>query len=1010
MHILHGTWLIEEKQFALWGEDAGREPDYRKGRRGKTTPHPYQVSVDHLLRYLDQFVTDPLPDGAEKVIWLPGHGKKVQPSPEAQDAGVEALTEDLALLGWRLDVILLLPTDFLDLMLQLPVEPRGFALGSDLKYWQQVGLLTVNCLVEGRYVPTIEQHGSQFWASWQARPDSSLIDQLQENMPKLCRTVVKDSHDAPHPADVLKDCMNTNIDMFVREYYDRHDSDSKHPLAKALTNLDKVVYGSTTKIRDLYQAWMQWQALESTTGGAFRICFRLDEPNKDGGKWALSYLLQATDDPSLLVEAETVWASTGRQMDYLHYRFENPQEKLLAALGLASRIFPPMEDSLRSATPTDIMLDLTEAYQFLTDAAELLETSGFSVLVPNWWRRQARLKAKVRLAGNKAEPSGFLTRDTLVKYQWELSLGGNAISKDEFEQLVALKQPMVRYRGEWVALDPEQIAAMMDFFRQEQATEGELNVLDAFKMAADGNEHTPEGIEVESTEVEGWLDDLFTQMKNPDGADALAVPHRLNGTLRPYQERGFGWLAQMHRMGLGACLADDMGLGKTLQTISYWLQMFEKLELKHPALLVCPTSVVGNWAHELNRFAPTLRYMKHQGGDRLKDEAFLKVAEKTQIVLTSYALMQRDIKTLKQVQWSSVVLDEAQNIKNPSTKQAQAARSLDSDHRIALTGTPVENRLSELWSIFQFLNRGYLGSQQAFRSNFSIPIERYGEKQAAETLRKLTTPFILRRLKTDPNVIQDLPEKFENKVYCSLTPEQATLYEATVREEMEEIDQAEGDMQRRGNVLRMLTRLKQICNHPAHFLKEGKSPPMQNRSGKLTRLVDMLEAVREVDERTLIFTQYAEMGTLLQGYLKERFVDEVLFLHGGTPAPKREDMVRSFQSKNGPPIFILSLKAGGTGLNLTHANHVFHFDRWYNPAVENQATDRAFRIGQTKNVQVHKFVCLGTLEERIDELIEHKKALADQIVGEGEHWLSDLSNSELYQLVMLRRDVMEAEE
>jgi SNF2 family DNA or RNA helicase len=379
-------------------------------------------------------------------------------------------------------------------------------------------------------------------------------------------------------------------------------------------------------------------------------------------------------------------------------------------------------------------------------------------------------------------------------------------------------------------------------------------------------------------------------------------------------------------------------------------------------------------------------------------------------VLTSYALLHRDLEMLKTVKWSSLTLDEAQNIKNPTTKQAQAARSVPADSRLALTGTPVENRLSELWSIMQFLNPGYLGSKETFRAQFSLPIERYSDDQAAATLKKLVTPFLLRRVKTDPTIINDLPEKFENKVYCSLTPEQATLYEAVVREEMEAIEEADSAMARRGGVLRMLTRLKQICNHPAHFLKDadpGSTQVFRNRSGKLARLSDMLDEVYSTDDRVLVFTQYAEMGKHLQKYLSEYFSEEVLFLYGETPVPKREEMVRQFQSPKGPKVFILSLKAGGTGLNLTQANNVFHFDRWYNPAVENQATDRAFRIGQTRNVQVHKFICLGTLEERIDELIEHKQGLADRIVGEGEGWISEMSTDELRDLVTLRREVME---
>ncbi len=579
----------------------------------------------------------------------------------------------------------------------------------------------------------------------------------------------------------------------------------------------------------------------------------------------------------------------------------------------------------------------------------------------------------------------------------------NAISRDEFEALVELKQPLVRYKGEWVALDPDQINAAMKFFEQTQ--NGDMTLEEALRVHA--TETEIDGIEVENTEIEGWLQDVFDRLYSPGATPPLTPPEGLQATLRPYQLRGYGWLAQMRQMGLGACLADDMGLGKTLQTITLWQHEREQLDVKNPALLVCPTSVVGNWRHEIRKFAPTLKILTHHGASRLGGEAFVKAAQSVDVVLTSYALLRRDLETFQQVEWSDMVLDEAQNIKNPSTKQAQAARSIPAAFKITLTGTPVENRLTELWSIFQFINPGYLGSQKAFKTNFATPIERYGNKGASASLKKLTAPFILRRVKTDTSIIQDLPDKFENKVYCTMTPEQVTLYEAAVREAMEAVESADEDMARRGNILRMLTQLKQICNHPAHFLKEGVSAPLPERSGKLDRLTEMIDEIRENNERMLIFTQYAEMGGMLQAHLRDYLVDEVLFLHGGTPPKQRDDMVRRFQSPQGPPVFILSLKAGGTGLTLTAANHVFHFDRWYNPAVENQATDRAFRIGQTKDVQVHKFICLGTLEERIDEMIEKKQAIADSVIGTGESWISELNNDELRDLVALRHDALE---
>jgi SNF2 family DNA or RNA helicase len=1016
MHVLHGTWLPDIKRFALWGEDTSAAPKPKKGRRGPRAKHPFPLSQEQWLSYLDRFASDSEPDGRSVTIWLPGVGKNAEPSPEAQAAGMPSPGSDGALLAWEVDTIILKPSDALDLILHLPAadeQHTAFRLGSDLRFWQQATLTTINCLVEQRYIPALEPQGSRYVAYWQPQPDPDLVRRLVEAMPPLCRAVSDSMAEAPPPDVLLDDFLKATVDAFVRENYTPKRTPT-HAWLKALLQGNNVLSGLPGEKARLFEAWQKWQ--QASTGGivsgTFRVCFRLEEPADGSNEWSLRYMLQANDDPSLLIDATAVWSATGRTLHYLERRFDQPQEKLLAALGLASRIFPPIERSLRESSPIGVQLSADEAYHFLTDAVTLLEQSRFGVLVPNWSRRASSLKATATLK-QPQEPTGLLNRNSLIKYQWELSVGGERLSRREFEQLVALKQPLVRFRREWIALDPSQINAALKFF-DKQTAEGEMTLLDALKTAVpDSGVEAANGFEVEAVQVEDGLNDLLERLRNPDQTEAPPVPEGLHGTLRPYQERGFGWLSQMRRMGLGACLADDMGLGKTPQTITLWLHEREQKAVKQPALLVCPTSVVGNWRHELGRFAPSLRVYTHQGPDRLRGDKFARVAAQADVVLTSYALLSRDLDTLKQVQWSDVVLDEAQNIKNPATKQAQAARAIPSDYRLALTGTPVENRLTELWSILHFLNPGYLGSREVFRSQFSIPIERYNDEKAATTLKRLTAPFIMRRLKTDPTIIDDLPEKNENKVFCTLTSEQATLYEAVVQEELEAIENAESDMARRGSVLRMLTRLKQICNHPAHFLKEGQAlgvDALKGRSGKLSRLTEMLEEVYSVEDRVLIFTQYAEMGKHLQAYLRELFMDEVLFLYGDTPAPDRDEMVRRFQAPHGPAIFILSLKAGGTGLNLTHANHVFHFDRWYNPAVENQATDRAFRIGQTRNVQVHKFVCLGTLEERIDELIEHKKDLAERIVGEGEGWISEMSTDEIRELVTLRHDMIQEAE
>ncbi len=520
-----------------------------------------------------------------------------------------------------------------------------------------------------------------------------------------------------------------------------------------------------------------------------------------------------------------------------------------------------------------------------------------------------------------------------------------------------------------------------------------------------------EVLPLDTVEVEGWLDEVLLRLRNQNQVEEIEEPEGFVGTLRPYQRRGVGWLDYLRNVGLGACLADDMGLGKTIQAIALLLhsrkQTAARGETVYPALLVCPTSVVANWRHEIERFAPAMRPLVHHGSGRLTGAEFLAALAEHDLIITSYGTARRDVEMLEALTWSDLILDEAQNIKNPGAKQTQAMRRIPAQNRIALTGTPVENRLLELWSIMEFLNPGYLGQRERFRQQYILPIERYNDENAASELRRLVQPFLLRRLKTDPTIINDLPEKNEMIVYCPLTKEQGNLYNDVVQETMERVENSEG-IQRRGLVLSLLLKLKQVCNHPAHYLREKE--PIKGRSGKLSRLTEMLDEALSVGDRALVFTQFVEMGHILQNHLQETFGCEVLFLHGGTPAPRRDQMVRAFQEdENGPPIFVLSLRAGGVGLNLTRANHVFHFDRWWNPAVENQATDRAFRIGRKRSVQVYKFVVAGTLEERIHELIETKQNLAESIVGSGEDWLAEIDTDELRRILALRREDIEEE-
>jgi SNF2 family DNA or RNA helicase len=616
--------------------------------------------------------------------------------------------------------------------------------------------------------------------------------------------------------------------------------------------------------------------------------------------------------------------------------------------------------------------------------------------------------------GRDVIAKGRMALEHLVDYQWKLSLGETELTEAEFKVLAKLKSPLVQIRGQWVSLDAEQIDAAIRFWEKHQL-EGEMSLLEALRLGL-GRETIAGGLPVDGVESEGWLAECLERFPSGDAVAAsekleqLQQPASLKGQLRPYQLYGYSWLAFLRRWGLGACLADDMGLGKTIQTISLLLrEKGTKKRLPTPVLLIAPTSVVTNWEREIGRFAPGLRTYVHRGVSRLRGEELRQAVKGQDVVLTSYPIARLDAEAIHSARWLAVILDEAQNIKNPDAKQTQAIRKIEAEFRIALTGTPVENRLSELWSIMHFLNPGYLGPRKSFRQNFALPIERYGDEDAIRQLKQLTAPFILRRVKTDPRVISDLPDKVETKVYCTLTEEQATLYEAVVQDVMEQIEEEEAQsVKRRGLVLSMMMQLKQICNHPVQYLhqarKNGSDASLEDRSGKLERLGELLEEILAENDRALIFTQFAEMGGILADYLPRAFGAGTQFLHGGTPAKLRDQMVKRFQEdEHAPPIFILSLKAGGTGLNLTRANHVFHFDRWWNPAVEDQATDRAFRIGQKRNVQVHKFVTTGTLEEMIDDMIESKKGLARAIVGGGENWITEMSTDQLRQVVTLRR-------
>jgi non-specific serine/threonine protein kinase len=930
--------------------------------------------------------------------------------------------------SWRIRGVALAPADALDFLAALPPQPRsGVRVADSLRFWGAAAALALELLARGRQVPALVQEDGLFAARWlpvfDDRIDAPRLAALAEAMPGACRAE-SDGGAAPAPAEVLRRFVQACVDAAVRRWLARtpivpvRSRRARSPLVEeqwlhALVSESPVVEGPADLIGKLAADLKTWNdPLLTPAASPLRTCFRLSAPesgerDKAAGRksWRLDFFLQASDDPSLLIEAEQIWRTRGDALTVLRRRFVNPQEKLLGDLGRALRLCPAIEPALHGARPAGLDLSADAAYAFLRESAPLLEGAGFGVLVPPWWTKPAarlgvRLSVKPK-GDTSAAGSGLLGLDGLCDYRWQVALGDKALSFAEFQRLAKLKVPLVQVRGQWVELKREEIDAALAFFRSRQA-EGEMSVGEALSTGL-GLGPSRTGLPVVGFEAAGWIGALLTEDR---ALEARPAPPGFVGALRPYQERGLSWLAFLGGLGLGACLADDMGLGKTVQLLALLLAEragVTRRTRREPTLLVCPMSVVGNWVRETERFAPTLAVHVHHGGGRLAGKALAKAVKNADLVITTYALAARDRDELAALSWGRVVLDEAQNIKNSAARQTQAVRAFRAAQRVALTGTPVENRLSDLWSIMEFLNPGLLGGAADFRTRFAIPIEKYRDESKAAQLRRVTQPFVLRRLKTDATIISDLPDKIEMKVYCNLTREQASLYQAVVDEMLAHIESSAG-IARKGLVLATLMKLKQVCNHPAAMLQDRSA--LDGRSGKLERLAETLDEMLEEGDRALVFTQFAEWGSSLRAYLQERLGQEVLFLHGGTSRAARDAMVARFQGAAGPPVFLLSVKAGGTGLNLTAANHVIHFDRWWNPAVEDQATDRTFRIGQRRNVQVRKFICIGTLEERIDALLEGKRDLAQRIVGSGESWLTELSTAQIRDLVALGRDAV----
>jgi superfamily II DNA or RNA helicase len=908
-----------------------------------------------------------------------------------------------------------------------PQEWPGWRRPADsVLVWSIAAKLAGELVAAGRLVPQLRPAGEVAVAGWRCAPgDDRRPAQLAAAMPAAAHALRADEDDDAvwSPEALLRAYLDAVADACARTARPTPSRTKAFPATwvRALRSDDPVVHlpaGRGPAASEL----ADWAAplLGSDGHAGARLCLRLELPEAPGaldvdgpaaasddgdagqhlGKrpepaepdaWRVDFLLQAADDPSLLVPAAEVWAHAGGRLPMGHREIAEAQEALVRGLAQASRLFEPLQASLDEAAPDGLDLDARAAGELVAAVGELVE-AGLGVLLPaeltasGQRRLRARLRARATTSAPGSErPAGFGAED-VAAFSWEAALGDEALDPDEFARIVALKQPLVRWRGRWVRVDPDEAAALADLVgREEQAAGAEV-----LAAALTGQQHV-DGLGDVEVVAEGALAELVARLRG--GQTLTPRLHGVQATLRPYQARGVAWLQALAASGLGGVLADDMGLGKTLQSIA----LLADRAGDRPHLVVCPVSVVGNWERELERFAPDLEIVRHHGPERATTPDELPAGA---VVVTSYGLLRLDAELLGSVDWDVVVLDEAQQLKNHRTKVARAARSLDARMRLALTGTPVENRLAELWAILDLTTPGLLGGFTGFRRDYAAPIERWQDPEATRRLRLLTGPFVLRRTKTDPTIAPELPAKTELLATSRLTREQATLYQAAV-DDVFANDLGEG-IERRGRILKLLTGLKQICNHPAQYL--GERTPLAGRSGKLERTVELLAEIVDAGDRALVFTQYRRMGELLATHLAAVLdLPGVPFLHGGVSRGRREAMVDAFQhGEQAPPLLLVSLKAGGTGLNLTRATHVLHYDRWWNPAVEDQATDRAYRIGQQRAVMVHKLVTAGTLEERIARMIDEKRALADAVLGEGESWITELDDDTLRELVRLR--------
>ncbi|CAM5577637.1 SNF2-related protein [Streptomyces sp. NPDC091290] len=917
------------------------------------------------------FLPAPLPREGRIAFWDPDG----DPLP-AQDGELTVVRPHGSTVRRRTTAALTLPlTDALPLLVRARHDPAAHPATA---CWGAAALHALRLTARGRLLPGLTPTGHDAWRAGPLDPDD--ITHLRA----IAAALPPEGHAVPLPGP--GPLRLPEPEALLRSFLDAvADSLPRTPAAPHAAG--RPFAAREAQPLPNAHAWAAEVAAGMDAG--VRVSLRLDlsahtlfDEDAAGSRNAGAAIVQVHSlaDPTLVADAAALWSG---EADTAF----GPRARVDAALAVrrAARVWPPLDRLSEQDVPDVLALSDDELGDLLGVAATRLAAAGVAVHWPRDLAQDLSAAAVVRPApGSATDGTGFFESEELLQFRWQLAIGGDPLTEAEMDALAEAHRPVVRLRDQWVLVDP----ALVRKARKREL--GLLDPVDALSVALTGSAEV-DGETVEAVPV-GALAALRDRLTA--GIRPAEPPAGLRATLRDYQLRGLAWLDLMTSLGLGGCLADDMGLGKTITVIALHL----KRARPAPTLVVCPASLLGNWQREITRFAPGVPVRRFHGPDRTLDGL------DGGFVLTTYGTMRSAAPTLAAAPWGMVVADEAQHVKNPYSATAKALRTIPTPARVALTGTPVENNLSELWALLDWTTPGLLGPLKSFRARHARAVENGEDDEAVERLARLVRPFLLRRRKSDPGIVPELPPKTETDHPVPLTREQAALYEAVVRESLIAIETAEG-MARRGLVLKLLTSLKQICDHPALYLKEDPSAAAERlavRSGKLTLLDELLDTVLAEDGSALVFTQYVGMGRLITSHLAARAVP-VEMLHGGTPVPDRERMVDRFQS-GATPVLVLSLKAAGTGLNLTRAGHVVHFDRWWNPAVEEQATDRAYRIGQTQPVQVHRLITEGTIEDRIADMLASKRALADAILGGGESALTELTDRELTDLVSLRRE------